>query len=127
WSGTKPLPQCGDFWWRATARSRHFRRASAWSRRHPRRKALTAERVLSRYSPNTNSDVFGFSLAGAHAAFWSRARSDRSDAAILKGLELGHSAAADLFRASPLDRKSTRLNSSHVSISYAVFCLKKKT
>src|SRR5207249_6747852 len=26
-----------------------------------------------------------------------------------------------------LDRKSTRLNSSHVSISYAVFCLKKKT
>src|SRR5438067_9662016 len=26
----------------------------------------------------------------------------------------------------PADRKSTRLNSSHVSISYAVFCLKKK-
>src|SRR5207249_9866623 len=26
----------------------------------------------------------------------------------------------------PPDRKSTRLNSSHVSISYAVFCLKKK-
>src|SRR5204862_8077616 len=26
----------------------------------------------------------------------------------------------------PLDRKSTRLNSSHVEISYAVFCLKKK-
>src|SRR5699024_12269194 len=28
--------------------------------------------------------------------------------------------------AATLDRKSTRLNSSHVSISYAVFCLKKK-
>src|SRR6266513_5626229 len=27
---------------------------------------------------------------------------------------------------SSIDRKSTRLNSSHVSISYAVFCLKKK-
>src|SRR5690606_41464679 len=27
----------------------------------------------------------------------------------------------------PRDRKSTRLNSSHVKISYAVFCLKKKT
>src|SRR5215475_1775839 len=27
---------------------------------------------------------------------------------------------------SPPDRKSTRLNSSHVKISYAVFCLKKK-
>src|SRR5438874_3687436 len=26
----------------------------------------------------------------------------------------------------PRDRKSTRLNSSHVEISYAVFCLKKK-
>src|SRR5260221_1627254 len=29
-------------------------------------------------------------------------------------------------RASRLDRKSTRLNSSHTVISYAVFCLKKK-
>src|SRR3989442_4561612 len=30
-------------------------------------------------------------------------------------------------RGRPRDRKSTRLNSSHVRISYAVFCLKKKT
>src|SRR5438067_9778789 len=30
------------------------------------------------------------------------------------------------FRQPNEDRKSTRLNSSHVSISYAVFCLKKK-
>src|SRR5690606_40251963 len=30
------------------------------------------------------------------------------------------------FDAALLDRKSTRLNSSHVKISYAVFCLKKK-
>src|SRR5690348_17873544 len=29
-------------------------------------------------------------------------------------------------RAAKIDRKSTRLNSSHPSISYAVFCLKKK-
>src|SRR5207249_5359060 len=35
----------------------------------------------------------------------------------------GQSAAVT---ASGQDRKSTRLNSSHVSISYAVFCLKKK-
>src|SRR5699024_11268657 len=33
----------------------------------------------------------------------------------------------NLFAAGNADRKSTRLNSSHVSISYAVFCLKKKT
>src|SRR6266481_7789812 len=31
------------------------------------------------------------------------------------------------IRKLPRDRKSTRLNSSHSSISYAVFCLKKKT
>src|SRR5207253_5969325 len=30
------------------------------------------------------------------------------------------------LRISASDRKSTRLNSSHVAISYAVFCLKKK-
>src|SRR5699024_11552067 len=30
------------------------------------------------------------------------------------------------YRQLKSDRKSTRLNSSHVSISYAVFCLKKK-
>src|SRR5690606_40484059 len=36
-------------------------------------------------------------------------------------------AAAELVRELVLlDRKSTRLNSSHVKISYAVFCLKKK-
>src|SRR3712207_7727957 len=34
----------------------------------------------------------------------------------VKGKKMGHEA----------DRKSTRLNSSHANISYAVFCLKKK-
>src|SRR5699024_11345895 len=39
----------------------------------------------------------------------------------------GESGPMDLGRAKrSRDRKSTRLNSSHVSISYAVFCLKKK-
>src|SRR5205807_10265140 len=33
---------------------------------------------------------------------------------------------ADLGRRAGIDRKSTRLNSSHLVISYAVFCLKKK-
>src|SRR3712207_8943697 len=31
-----------------------------------------------------------------------------------------------ILRLPPSDRKSTRLNSSHANISYAVFCLKKK-
>src|SRR5207249_10885793 len=35
---------------------------------------------------------------------------------------LGHGVADAFFDGGP-DRKSTRLNSSHVSISYAVFCL----
>src|SRR3712207_7961106 len=35
-------------------------------------------------------------------------------------------AAAAVRRARTRDRKSTRLNSSHANISYAVFCLKKK-
>src|SRR5947209_16935176 len=36
--------------------------------------------------------------------------------------------AEDAFQATFLvDRKSTRMNSSHANISYAVFCLKKKT
>src|SRR5207249_8574828 len=35
--------------------------------------------------------------------------------------------AMALAMAEEEDRKSTRLNSSHVSISYAVFCLKKKS
>src|SRR5699024_12195018 len=34
--------------------------------------------------------------------------------------------AAEIVKEFKKDRKSTRLNSSHVSISYAVFCLKKK-
>src|SRR5256885_8803118 len=34
---------------------------------------------------------------------------------------------AKTLRAADRDRKSTRLNSSHLVISYAVFCLKKKT
>src|SRR5437899_7882121 len=44
--------------------------------------------------------------------------------------QLSHSALAPhftlVFPLSTVDRKSTRLNSSHLGISYAVFCLKKK-
>src|SRR2546429_6414271 len=38
----------------------------------------------------------------------------------------GSVANANRLEGKPLDRKSTRLNSSHGYISYAVFCLKKK-
>src|SRR5690606_27126803 len=42
------------------------------------------------------------------------------------GAVKGNDPGQALLGAAP-DRKSTRLNSSHVKISYAVFCLKKKT
>src|SRR3712207_7452381 len=38
----------------------------------------------------------------------------------------GYRIDASFPEATTLDRKSTRLNSSHANISYAVFCLKKK-
>src|SRR2546426_9190809 len=41
-------------------------------------------------------------------------------------LDLGDLLGLDHRRGRELDRKSTRLNSSHLVISYAVFCLKKK-
>src|SRR3989442_7557340 len=42
------------------------------------------------------------------------------------GLELPQRFAGLRVEREEVDRKSTRLNSSHVRISYAVFCLKKK-
>src|SRR3712207_8272763 len=38
----------------------------------------------------------------------------------------GHDLVPQRVERLPRDRKSTRLNSSHANISYAVFCLKKK-
>src|SRR5689334_24137579 len=64
---------------------------------------------------------------------------DEQDAMMLKAMAANVSSVAkilkdekvdldaELFFTSRGDRKSTRLNSSHSSISYAVFCLKKKT
>src|SRR5437773_9660314 len=40
---------------------------------------------------------------------------------------LGSGGEDAMHTARLVDRKSTRLNSSHITISYAVFCLKKKT
>src|SRR3712207_8680312 len=49
-------------------------------------------------------------------------------AALFEGVEdVGQEVGLDAGAAvGELDRKSTRLNSSHANISYAVFCLKKK-
>src|SRR5690606_40645373 len=75
----------------------------------------TSRSVTSRSSPNS------LITSTLLSDFWDRAQND--------------SIAREGKRLMPLtdylfsntDRKSTRLNSSHVKISYAVFCLKKKT
>src|SRR5438067_6050996 len=45
---------------------------------------------------------------------------------IFKGRGMNFEDVREYQPGDEIDRKSTRLNSSHVSISYAVFCLKKK-
>src|SRR5256885_7609571 len=45
---------------------------------------------------------------------------------LIKSLGSGERGAGSRKRKRSVDRKSTRLNSSHLVISYAVFCLKKK-
>src|SRR5690625_3652300 len=58
-------------------------------------------------------------------------RDGTTSTAVWSGVKLAAAVTVVLLAVSPLlavvDRKSTRLNSSHVAISYAVFCLKNKT
>src|SRR5690606_40347737 len=63
----------------------------------------------------------------AAGAFRQRQRgADGRGGAPVAGRAVAADAARLHRRAAAGDRKSTRLNSSHVKISYAVFCLKKK-
>src|SRR5690242_20995034 len=50
----------------------------------------------------------------------------RGDEGVRQGVRRQRQAVGAAAADALLDRKSTRLNSSHMSISYAVFCLKKK-
>src|SRR5690625_239343 len=59
---------------------------------------------------------------GATSPYLYRIKQLQDSAEPISSPDFQHSYAAFLW----LDRKSTRLNSSHVAISYAVFCLKKK-
>src|SRR3712207_6919857 len=45
---------------------------------------------------------------------------------LVEGIHVGVVVLRRVLRGKPGDRESTRLNSSHANISYAVFCLKKK-
>src|SRR5207249_6896114 len=86
--------------------------------RRPSRSTLFPYTTLFRSVGTVEGDDV---LQGAQTAVVHEGRLE-PDIAQLRHLE--PAAVAVLTR--DLDRKSTRLNSSHVSISYAVFCLKKK-
>src|SRR6266540_6999399 len=75
-------------------------------------------------SPVTPDSVFG-TAPSVNGMIWSRRNaSEAIDASSVPSPSTGIEMCATV-RAG-LDRKSTRLNSSHITISYAVFCLKKK-
>src|SRR5690606_39820461 len=78
-------------------------------------RSLRAERKVS--------PIPSAAAAGSSAFSGDARRSSSIGFELLELRDLG--CARELF-AQPTDRKSTRLNSSHVKISYAVFCLKKK-
>src|SRR5438067_4982564 len=69
-----------------------------------------------------------FQRIGAGLCLELRRRTRGDDAPVIDHRDaIRHAVGFDHGRIVATDRKSTRLNSSHVSISYAVFCLKKKT
>src|SRR2546430_9200518 len=68
---------------------------------------------------------FGGRLAAARQDFAFSAKAGEI-AALYEQREFGKALREIMALADAADRKSTRLNSSHSQISYAVFCLKKK-
>src|SRR2546429_8330549 len=124
-------------------RSCPAQRLAARSRPHSMPHAIPFKRRSSRMGSTSRLNSGGRKAGSActSRSFWKRGRSEGKRPP--RDLELDHPYALgvgcaldfggnDLFRQrrrKPLastDRKSTRLNSSHGYISYAVFCLKKK-
>src|SRR5207253_11490057 len=80
----------------------------------PPRPTLFPYTTLFRSSAHTEKDYDLFERSKDQSLVWH---------GCVHGLENARRKLQQLAR----DRKSTRLNSSHVAISYAVFCLKKKS
>src|SRR5690606_41340639 len=92
-----------------------------------------ARRHLPSFPTRRSSDLAAFTRAGFDAfdVHMSDILAGRDDLRRYQGLvACGGFSFGDVLGAgggwAKSDRKSTRLNSSHVKISYAVFCLKKK-
>src|SRR2546427_5969389 len=78
------------------------------------------------FNDTATTEIYTLSLHDA-LPIWLRRQGEEQRAQAGSGQGAGRSRAGrpDQVRPDP-DRKSTRLNSSHSQISYAVFCLKKK-
>src|SRR2546430_11080731 len=101
------------------------------------RGGMTAERVISSRKPSASGlralmrpERGKASVAPAHTCSelfrgegFSPLREDTREVLVAVDRGICRTQSAQAFS----DRKSTRLNSSHSQISYAVFCLKKKT
>src|SRR5699024_12383794 len=87
--------------------------------RPPLRSAFFPYTTLFRSGPGR----CGVRAIGDSSGVW---RSPQADSGDRGRVDHHHGADQSDLGCQPEDRKSTRLNSSHVSISYAVFCLKKK-
>src|SRR5690349_25021178 len=86
--------------------------------------------VLFFFNDPATTEIYTLSLHDA-LPIWAASTTGSSSAARCGSsrgatCRTSRSRASSSARASTRDRKSTRLNSSHVEISYAVFCLKKK-
>src|SRR5256886_14951564 len=92
----------------------------------------TAAQAQQKYKVTTQSSIdplvpAGFDCSKIHRLGIDRQENLRAGAVmIFCGLSEGGKASTSGGKKHFLDRKSTRLNSSHSQISYAVFCLKKK-
>src|SRR3712207_8333356 len=100
--------------------------------RRPPRSTLFPYPTLFRSTPLGQTWSYnnaGFCLAGRAIELATGLTFERAIEELLLaplGMERSFFFAEDLVTRQVADRKSTRLNSSHANISYAVFCLKKK-
>src|SRR2546426_1926192 len=105
------------------ASSSGSRSYAARSRGESRYLSCSSPRAVS--TPPSTTRSYGIRQLWAH---WPRFALRCCRASLVRHcpLQLTHSAPCTKHSSSRSDRKSTRLNSSHLVISYAVFCLKKK-
>src|SRR5690606_21328538 len=99
-------------------------------------KTTTGRTIIKLYNPTEGSvKLNGITISAGYADHIEKIKNIKKQAKIdilslkaseLQKLQLKEKAEKDIEYIRHEDRKSTRLNSSHVKISYAVFCLKKK-